>query len=99
MIERMGRLGLALGVLGGIIILAVLLSPRTWLPQRAEPTPPTPQAALLAESAMQAVVEGDLPQARRNIEEALAERSQHAPALLLQVCMALEAGDFQSARS
>lgn len=93
----MGRLSLVLGVLVGAFILALILSPRTWLPTDVQPTPPIPGQVLLTESAAQAITEGDFALARRLIEEALAQAPLHAPALLLQACVALETGDNQMA--
>ncbi|WP_224371503.1 hypothetical protein [Hyalangium versicolor] len=93
-----GRLLLALCVLGGALVLAALLSPRIWLPEPVEPSPPTPRPVLLTESAGQAVIVGDVALARKQIDEAVAEDPHHAPALLLQACMALESGDFSAAR-
>lgn len=95
----MGRILLALGVLGGVLVLGALLSPRVWLPAPVELPPPTPRPMLLTESAGQAVVVGDVALARKLIDEAVAEDPNHAPALVLQACMDLEAGDFQAAQA
>ena len=91
-----GRLSIALCVLGGVLVFAIILSPRVWLAEPVEPMPPTLEHVLLAESAAQAVTVGDLAQARRQIEEALTQNPGHAPALLLQACMALEEGNSQA---
>ncbi|WP_224240603.1 hypothetical protein [Hyalangium gracile] len=93
-----GRVVVALGVLGGVLVVAALLSPWTWLPEPVEPTAPTPQHVLLTEGAAQAIVVGDLALARKQLEVALAEAPNHSPALLLQACLALEAGEFAVAR-
>lgn len=94
-----GRLSLALGIFGGVAAIAIILSPWVWLPEAVEPTPPTPRHVLLTESAAQAVIVGDLVLARRQMEEALTQNPGHAPALLLQACMALEEGDSQAAEA
>lgn len=92
----MWHLSLTLGVLGGVLVVAIILSPRVWLAEPVEPTPPTPVHVLLAESAAQAVTVGDLARARKQLEEALTQNPGHAPALLLQACIALEEGDSQA---
>jgi hypothetical protein len=92
-----GRLLLVLGALGGVLFLAVILSPWTWLPAAVQPAPPTPKQVRLTESAAQALAAGDLPRAQRQLEEALAQAPSHVPALALQACVALEAGDTQMA--
>ena len=90
------RLSLVLCVLGGVLVVAIILSPRVWLAEPVEPIPPTPGHVLLAKSAAQTITVGDLVQARKQIEEALTQNPDHAPALLLQACMALEEGDSQA---
>jgi len=91
------RLVLALGVLVGLVVMAALLSPWSRLPSAQEPIPSTPDSVLLTEKARQAVITGDLPQARQHLKDALARDPHHAPALLFQACLALEAGDSPEA--
>ncbi len=92
-----GRLWLALGVLGGVLLLAVILSPWTRLPVAVQPTPPTPREVVLTQEAAQAITVGDFPRARKQLAEALVQAPLHAPALMLQACVALEEGDTQGA--
>lgn len=93
----MGRLGLVLGVLGGVLLLSAVLSPWKGLPEAVPPAPSIPRHVLLTEGAQHALLAGDLPLARRQLAEALVQAPLHAPALLLQACTALEAGDIQAA--
>jgi hypothetical protein len=88
-----GRLSLGMGLLAGLLVLAGLLSPWTWLRHAAE-SPPTPRPALLTETAARAITAGDLPRARQHLEEALGENPHDARALFLQACLALEAGEI-----
>lgn len=96
---RMGRLALALGVLGGLLLLGAILSPWTWRPSAVEPPPLPSRARALTQEAQHALLAGNLSQARQQLEEALAQDPRHAPALLMQACLALEAADTQTAKT
>ena len=97
-LRRIGRLLLALGVLGGALVIAATLSQWTWS-QAEPPLPPTPRLEFLTQSAAQAIAAGKLPRARQQLEEVLAEEPHRAPALLLQACIALETRDTPGAEA
>jgi hypothetical protein len=96
---RMGRLALMLGVLGGVLLLGAVLSPWTWRPSAVEPPPPPSNPSAPTQEAQHALLAGDLPRARQQLEEALAQDPRSAPALLLQACLALEAADTQAVKT
>ncbi len=85
-----------LGVLGGGLIIAAILSPRLWGSFEEEPVPSTPRPVLLSERAARALFAGDVARATQWSEEALAEAPRHAPTLFLQACLSLEAGETQA---
>lgn len=96
---RMGRLALALGVLGGILLWGAILSPWTWRPSAVEPPPPPSDPGALTQEARHSLLAGNRPQARQQLEEALAQNPRDAPALLMQACLALEAADTQTVKT
>ncbi len=95
----MGRLALVLGVLGGMLLLGAIFSPWTRWPVVEEPPPPVSTISVLTEKAEQALLVGDLPQARQLAGEVLAQNPRNAPVLLMQACLALEVADSQTAKT
>gem|GEM_PF-1215302 len=89
----LGRLLLALGVFGGLFVVAILLSQwGTW--QHTEPSPPSTSGRdSRTHDAAMAIAAGELLHARRQVEAVLAVEPLHAPTLLLQACLALESGE------
>ncbi len=93
------RLTLVLGLVGGLLVFALLLTPRPAVPPAPEPPPPTSEADALTASAASEVAQGNTARARQLLENALAKAPSHAPALLLKTCITLESGPPQEAEA
>ncbi len=90
---------LVLGLMGGILVFALLLTHQIAVPPASEPPPPTVEADELTASATSEFTRGNTAHARQLLAKALAKAPRHAPALLLKTCIALESGPPREAEA